>query len=130
MNASRCRIWGATRLFPNAKCSYGAFSAALIRVEAEIPKQAGWVMSYGFVIHTDFEEILDEVAKLTDGDKAFMNEIITFVNSLRDLTFKVEPAMKLETRDERQLWKQYQQLQREKLVLLDRSHEYESMERL
>jgi hypothetical protein len=85
-------------------------------------------MSYGFIIHTDFDEILAEVAKLQEGDKAFKDEVITFVNSIRDLTFKVEPAMKLETKDERQLWEQYQQIQREKLVLLDRFHEYESLE--
>ncbi len=85
-------------------------------------------MSYGFVIHTDFEEILAEVAKLQEEDKSFIDEIITFVNSIRDLTFKMEPAMNLETKDERQLWEQYKQLQREKLVLLDRFHEYESLE--
>ncbi len=85
-------------------------------------------MSYGFVIHTDFDEILSEVAKLEEGNKAFMDEVMTFVNGIRDVTFKVQPAMNMETKDERQLWQQYQQLQRAKLVLLDLSHEYEAMQ--
>ncbi len=44
------------------------------------------------------------------------------------LASEIEPAMKPESQiDERRLWKQYQQLQQEKLVLLDLSHEYESL---
>src|SRR5512135_179714 len=85
-------------------------------------------MSYGFVIHTNFDEIFSEVAKLEEGNKAFMDEVMTFVNGIRDVTFKVQPAMNMETKDERQLWQQYQQLQRAKLVLLDLSHEYEAMQ--
>jgi hypothetical protein len=53
---------------------------------------------------------------------------MTFVNGIRDVTFKVQPAMNMETKDERQLWQQYQQLQRAKLVLLDLSHEYEPLQ--
>jgi hypothetical protein len=85
-------------------------------------------MSNAYFIHTDFDEIMAEIAKLQDVDKKVVVEVNSFVNSLKELTFKVEPAMKRENHeDERQLWKEYQQLQQEKLVLLDLSHEYESL---
>jgi hypothetical protein len=80
------------------------------------------------VIHTDFDEIMAEIAKLQEVDKQVVDEVTAFVKSLQELTFKVEPALKRESReDERQLWKEYQQLQQEKLVLLDLTHEYESL---
>ena len=86
-------------------------------------------MSNAYVIHTDFEEIESETAKLQEVDRKILDEVTTFVNSIREVTFKVEPAMKRASRDdERQLWKEYQELQQEKLVLLDLSHEYESMQ--
>jgi hypothetical protein len=85
-------------------------------------------MSNAFIIHTDFDEIMAEISKLQDVDKKVVDEVNSFVNSLKELTFKVEPAMKRDSHeDERQLWKEYQQLQQEKLVLLDLSHEYESL---
>jgi hypothetical protein len=85
-------------------------------------------MSDGFVIHTDFQEIFDEIAEFQEVDKKLVDEVTSFVNSLRDLTFKVEPALKLDTEDERQLWKEYRQLQQEKLVRLDLAHEYEFLQ--
>jgi hypothetical protein len=82
-----------------------------------------------YVIHTDFDEIIAEITKLQEVDKQVVQEVNAFVNNLQELTFKVEPALKRESReDERQLWKEYQQLQQEKLVLLDLSHEYESLQ--
>ena len=85
-------------------------------------------MSNGFIIHTDFAEIFGEIGKLQEIDKTLVDEIKAFVDSIRDLTFKVEPALKMDTEDERQLWKEYRQLQQEKLVRLDLSHEYESLQ--
>ena len=86
-------------------------------------------MNNAYVIHTDFDEIASEIAKLQEVDKKIVDEVTIFVNSIRDITFKVEPAMKRASHeDERQLWKEYQELQQEKLVLLDLSHEYESMQ--
>jgi hypothetical protein len=85
-------------------------------------------MSNAYTIHTDFDEIVAEVSKLQDVDKKVVDEVNSFVNSLKELTFKVEPSMKRDSHeDERQLWREYQQLQQEKLVLLDLSHEYESL---
>ena len=72
-------------------------------------------MSNAYIIHTDFDEIMAEISKLQEVDKKVVDEVTSFVNSLRELTFKVEPAMKRESHeDERQLWKEYQQLQQEK----------------
>jgi hypothetical protein len=86
-------------------------------------------MSNAYIIHTDFDEIMAEISKLQEVEKKVVDEVTSFVNSLKDLSFKVEPGMKRESHeDERQLWKEYQQLQQEKLVLLDLSHEYESMQ--
>ncbi len=86
-------------------------------------------MNNAYVIHTDFDEITSEIAKLQEVDKKIVDKVTIFVNSIRDITFKVEPAMKRASHeDERQLWKEYQELQQEKLVLLDLSHEYESIQ--
>ena len=86
-------------------------------------------MSNAYIIHTDFDEIIVEISKLQEVDKKVVDEVTSFVNSLKELSVKVEPAMKRVSHDdERQLWKEYQQLQQEKLVLLDLSHEYESMQ--
>jgi hypothetical protein len=84
-------------------------------------------MNNAYVIHTDFDEIMTEIAKLQEVDKKIVDSITTFVNQLQDMAFKVEPVVKRESHeDERQLWEEYRQLQQEKLVLLDLTHEYES----
>ncbi len=87
-------------------------------------------MSRAYVIHTEFEAIDAEIAKLRSADASLASEAAAFVARLKQLSSEVEPAMKPETYiDERRLWKQYQQLQQEKLVLLDLSHEYESLQK-
>jgi hypothetical protein len=84
-------------------------------------------MNNAYVIHTDFEEIMSEITKLQEVDKKIVDFTTSFVNQLQDMAFKVQPAVKRESHeDERQLWEQYRQLQQEKLVLLDLTHEYES----
>jgi len=86
-------------------------------------------MSGAYIIHTDFDEIMKEVTKLQEVDKKLVGRVTSFVSSLKQITLKVEPAMKRASHeDERQLWKEYQQLQQEKLFLLDLSHEWESLQ--
>ncbi len=86
-------------------------------------------MSGAYIIHTDFEEIAGEISKLQEIDKKLVDDVTSFVNSLKEVTFKVEPTMKRASHeDERQLWKEYQQLQQEKLVILDLSHEWEGLQ--
>ena len=98
----------------------------------QLPTSTEWFtkMSDDFVIHTDFDEIFAEIGKLQEVDKSAVEKITSFVNNIKELTFKIEPALKRETEDERQLWKEYRQLQQEKLLLLDLSHEYESIQEM
>jgi len=44
---------------------------------------------------------------------------------LKKTTVRVEPTLSKETNDERELWEDYKQLQREKLAVLDLSHEWD-----
>jgi hypothetical protein len=84
-----------------------------------------------YVIHTDYNEIIEEVRGLRGVDEEKMREITSLVDSLKDLTSRLHPAIKKEryTQDEQQLWREYQQLQEEKLVLLDLSHEWHTLEK-
>ncbi|HTY74126.1 MAG TPA: hypothetical protein VMD05_01005 [Candidatus Nanoarchaeia archaeon] len=87
-------------------------------------------MSNAYVIHTDFDEIITEVAKLQEVDKETVESITIFVGRLQDMAYKVEPVIKRESHeDERQLWEEYRQLQQQKLVLLDLTHEYEGFQK-
>ena len=87
-------------------------------------------MSEAYVIHTNFNEILSEIEKLQNVDKNLMDKVTSFVNSVKKISLKLEPAMKAESHDsERKLWQEYQQLQQEKLALLDLSHEWEHLEK-
>ena len=86
-------------------------------------------MSGAYIIHTDFDKIMTEITKLQEVDKKLVDEVTSFVSNLKQITLKVEPAMKRASHeDERQLWKEYQQLQQEKLFLLDLSHEWENLQ--
>jgi hypothetical protein len=81
-------------------------------------------------VHTDYAEILREVEKLHDGDKDLAKKVSSLVESLRDLTEKLKPVLELESSSqyEKELWLRYEQLQRDKLLLLDLSHELEFLE--
>jgi len=85
-------------------------------------------MSNAYVIHTDFDEIISEITKLQGVDRKLLDAITDFVRQLQEMARKVEPVVRRETHeDERQLWEEYRQLQQQKLVLLDITHEYESI---
>lgn len=82
-------------------------------------------MDNEYLIHIDFDEIVAEIDKFQNVDSKTVDEIRAFLNRLRETTVNIEPAMKRATHnDERELWKEYQQLQREKLAVLDLSHEW------
>jgi hypothetical protein len=84
-----------------------------------------------YVIHTNYDEIIEEIGNLQNVDKERLEEITSLVNSLKDITRQLHPTIKKEryNQDEKQLWKEYQQLQEEKLVLLDLSHEWQILEK-
>lgn len=87
-------------------------------------------MNSAYTVHTDYDEILREVDKLNDGNKDLAKKVSNLVESLRNLTEKLTPVLELESHDqyERALWFRYEQLQRDKLLLLDLSHELEFLE--
>ena len=82
-------------------------------------------MSSEYIIHIDFVEIRNEITKLRGLDEAIVKKIQVFVDSLEETAASIDPAMKRETHDdERELWREYQLLQREKLIVLDLAHEW------
>ena len=87
-------------------------------------------MKNAYTIHTDYDEILREIDKTKNVDKENVKKVISFVASLRDLTEKIQPFLEMEAqgRYERELWNRYEQLQRDKLLLLDLSHEWDFLE--
>ncbi|MGD0645187.1 MAG: hypothetical protein ABSA75_09805 [Candidatus Bathyarchaeia archaeon] len=86
-------------------------------------------MDNEYIIHINFNEIKDEIEKLQQVDSKIVNKIKAFTAALKETTVNIEPAMKRVTHDdERELWREYQQLQREKLVVLDLSHEWSNID--
>ena len=81
-----------------------------------------------YVLHIDFNEIKAEIDKLQDVDEEALKLIRCFVDSLKETTARIEPTLRKETEDERELWEDYKQLQREKLAVLDLSHEWDYIE--
>ena len=81
------------------------------------------------IIHVNYKGIMEEVAKLQSVEKNLADKVSSFMVSLRELTLKLEPALRREIHeDEQQLWKEYTQLQQGKLLVLDLSHEYDNFE--
>ena len=87
-------------------------------------------MNNAYTVHTDYSEILQELDKLKTVDKESAKKVRALVDSLKDVTQKLQPVLKMESQDryERELWKRYEQLQRDKLLLLDLSHEWDFLE--
>lgn len=89
----------------------------------------GTDLSDAFVIHVNFEGVLNEITTLQNVDKKIVNKLTSLVISLREITLRLEPVLKRESHeDEQQLWQEYTQLQQEKLLVLDLSHEYDLLE--
>lgn len=77
----------------------------------------------------NYENVLNGIAQLRNVDKDLCDKLTSFVISLRETTLKLEPVLKRESHeDEQQLWQEYTQLQQEKLLVLDLSHEYHYLE--
>jgi len=86
-------------------------------------------LSDAFAIHVNFENVLNEIAHLQNVDRNLCDKLTSFVFSLRETTLKLEPVLRRESHeDEQQLWEEYTQLQQEKLLVLDLSHEYDYLE--
>jgi hypothetical protein len=78
-----------------------------------------------YSVHFDFDKIKGETEKLQGASKETSDKIGLFLDSLKETTARVEPTLSKETNDERELWEDYKQLQREKLAVLDLSHEWD-----
>ncbi len=86
-------------------------------------------MNEADIIHVNYGAIMEEIAKFQSSEKTLGDKLTKFLLSLRELTFKLEPALTRESHeDEQQLWKEYTQLQQAKLLVLDLSHEYDYFE--
>ena len=87
-------------------------------------------MNGAYTVHTDYDEILRELNKFQSVDEESVKKVSSLVASLRDLTEKLQPVLEMETHSqyERELWSRYEQLQRDKLLLLDLSHEWDFLE--
>jgi hypothetical protein len=83
-----------------------------------------------YTVHTDYDEIVRELNKFQNVDEESVKKVSSLVASLRDLTEKLQPVLEMETHSqyERELWSRYEQLQRDKLLLLDLSHEWDFLE--
>jgi hypothetical protein len=83
-----------------------------------------------YTVHTDYDEILREIDKSQTVDKDSVKKVSSLVTSLRDLTAKLQPVLEMEShgRYERELWLRYEELQIDKLLLLDLAHEWDFLE--
>jgi hypothetical protein len=87
-------------------------------------------LNNSYTVHTDYSVILRELDKLKNVDKESAKKVRALVDSLKDVTQKLQPVLEMESQGqyERELWKSYEQLQRDKLLLLDLSHEWDFLE--
>ena len=81
-----------------------------------------------YSLHINFEEIKTEIDEFRKVDSELAEKIMSFLLRLKETTSRIEPTLRKETNNERELWEEYKQLQREKLVILDFSHEWDYIE--
>jgi hypothetical protein len=83
-----------------------------------------------YVLHIDFDLISKHLDRLKELNQEFAKEASSIVEVLREISLRLEPTLNksMFEKDESVLWRHYQQLQREKLSILDVSHEWESVE--
>jgi len=79
-----------------------------------------------FAVHVDYDEILKGIRQLQMVDKDLQNKLTTLVKALMEIGRKIkrttgDEALEL---NEAELWRTYQQLQKERLKILDLSHEW------
>jgi uncharacterized FlaG/YvyC family protein len=83
-----------------------------------------------YLFHTDYDAILKQIRELEGVDADFMKKASVIVEGLRGICIRLEPTMNKQSseQDESVLWKNYQQLQEERLSILDLSHEWDPLE--
>lgn len=90
----------------------------------EIAEEVGEMSDYA--VHVDYDEILRGIQQLQRADEDFRNKLTMLVKALMEIGRKLKRTTSSETleQDEAELWRTYQQLQKEKLRILDLSHEW------
>jgi hypothetical protein len=80
-----------------------------------------------YTIHNDYDKIIRAINELREIDDETAKKLKGFVSKIKAIDNKLKPAMKRQTfsQHERELWKTYQNLQGEKLTILDLAHEWE-----
>ncbi len=78
-----------------------------------------------YILHINFKEIKAEIDSFMKADKKLAEEITAFIVCLKETSERIERTLTKETNNERELWEEYKKLQREKLAVLDLSHEWD-----
>jgi len=83
-----------------------------------------------YTIHNDYNRIISAVNELREKDVETSKKIVMFVSKIKAIDNRLKPAMKRQvfSQNERELWKIFQNLQGEKLAILDLVHEWDYVE--
>jgi hypothetical protein len=83
-----------------------------------------------YPIHNDYVKIFGLIEKLKATDEPTAKKLNEFVLKIKSLENRLIPSLKKNSSnlDEQELWKSYQNLQEEKLAILDLAHEWDYME--
>lgn len=82
-----------------------------------------------FAVHVDYDEILKGIQQLQNVDESFRNKLTAFVRSLMEVGRQITRTLGTEAleQNEAELWRTYQLLQKERLRILDLSHEWNAL---
>jgi len=85
-----------------------------------------------YTIHNDYDKIAGAIDELAEIDKETTKQLREFVTKIKSIENRLKPAMKKQSfsQNEQELWKTYQNLQGEKLAILDLAHEWNYIEEI
>jgi hypothetical protein len=83
-----------------------------------------------YTIHNDYNRIISAINEFQEKDEETTKKLVGFVSKIKAIDNRLKPAMKKQifSQNERELWKTYQNLQGEKLSILDLAHEWDYLE--
>jgi len=83
-----------------------------------------------YTIHNDYNRIISDINELQEKDVETSKKLVVFVSKIKAIDNRLKPAMKRQvfSQNERELWKIFQNLQGEKLAILDLVHEWDYVE--
>jgi hypothetical protein len=83
-----------------------------------------------YTIHNDYNRIISAINEFQEKDEETTKKLVGFVSKIKAIDNRLKPAMKKQifSQNERELWKTYQNLQGEKLAILDLAHEWDYLE--